>query len=58
MNSYEQTVVIHHRKLAWIPKMMVLERVDSFTIWPLLVSMLDFRGVNMDQLQTLLKSSH
>ena len=35
-----------------------LEKVDySFTIWPCLVSMLDFCGVNMDQLQTVLKSS-
>ena len=35
-------------KLTWIPKMNQndgLEKVDSFKIWPFLVSMLDFWGV-------------
>ena len=37
---------IHPRKLIWIPENDGLEKVDSFEIWPFLVSMLDFRGVN------------
>ena len=36
---------VHPRKLTWIPE-NGLEKVDSFEIWPFLVSMLDFRGVN------------
>ena len=35
-------------KLRWIPKMMVSKKVDSLKkLWPLLVSMLDFWGVQI-----------